>query len=40
MTRECFLIVLDTVIDDLKLDSKRPRGTGSSPKDCYKRIYF
>jgi cephalosporin hydroxylase len=29
---DCFLLVLDTVIEDLPLDSGRPWGPGSSPK--------
>jgi len=32
VTRDCFLIVLDTVIDDLTQDTERPWGPGSSPK--------
>jgi len=30
----CFLLVLDTVIDDLKVDPNRPWGPGASPKSA------
>ena len=34
VSAECFLLVLDTVIDDLKVDSERPWGPGASPKSA------
>ena len=38
VTKGCFLIVLDTVIDDLKVDPTRPWGPGSSPKSAVKEF--
>jgi len=38
VTKDCFLLVLDTVIDDLKIDSDRPWGPGSSPKSAVKEF--
>lgn len=38
VTKDCFLLVLDTVIDDLKVDSTRPWGPGSSPKSAVKEF--
>ena len=34
VTRDCMLLVLDTVIDDLTPDSDRPWGPGASPKSA------
>jgi cephalosporin hydroxylase len=34
VSAKCFLLVLDTVIDDLKVDSERPWGPGASPKSA------
>lgn len=36
VTKDCFLLVLDTVIDDLNIDPDRPWGPGSSPKSAVK----
>lgn len=36
VTKDCFLLVLDTVIDDLNIDPDRPWGPGSSPKSGVK----
>jgi len=38
VTKDCFLLVLDTVIDDLKVDPTRPWGPGSSPKSAVKEF--
>ena len=38
VSKDCFLLVLDTVIDDLKVDSTRPWGPGSSPKSAVKEF--
>ena len=38
VTKDCSLLVLDTVIDDLKIDSDRPWGPGSSPKSAVKEF--
>ena len=38
VSKDCFLLVLDTVIDDLKVDSTRPWGPGSSPKSAAKEF--
>jgi cephalosporin hydroxylase len=38
VSKDCFLIVLDTVIDDLKVDPTRPWGPGSSPKSAVKEF--
>ena len=38
VTKDCFLLVLDTVIDDLKVDPMRPWGPGSSPKSAVKEF--
>ena len=38
VTKGCFLLVLDTVIDDLNLDLERPWGPGSSPKTAVKEF--
>lgn len=38
VTKDCFLLVLDTVIDDLKIDPDRPWGPGSSPKSAVKEF--
>jgi cephalosporin hydroxylase len=38
VSKDCFLIVLDTVIDDLKIDPDRPWGPGSSPKSAVKEF--
>ena len=38
VSKDCFLLVLDTVIDDLKFDSTRPWGPGSSPKSAVKEF--
>ncbi len=38
VTRDCFLIVLDKVIDDLNLDTERPWGLGLSPKTAIKEF--
>ncbi len=36
VTKDCFMLVLDTVIDDLNIDPDRPWGPGSSPKSAVK----
>ena len=38
VTKDCFLLVLDTVIDHLNLDPERPWGPGSSPKSAVKEF--
>jgi len=38
VTKDCFLLVLDTVIDDLQVDPTRPWGPGSSPKSAVKEF--
>ena len=38
VTKDGFLLVLDTVIDDLKVDPTRPWGPGSSPKSAVKEF--
>jgi cephalosporin hydroxylase len=38
VTKDCFLLVLDTVIDDLKVDPTRSWGPGSSPKSAVKEF--
>ena len=38
VTKDCFLLVLDTVIDDLNIDPDRPWGPGSSPKSAVKEF--
>lgn len=38
VTKDCFLLVLDTVIDDLDIDPERPWGPGSSPKSAVKEF--
>ena len=38
VTKDGFLLVLDTVIDDLKVDPMRPWGPGSSPKSAVKEF--
>ena len=38
VSKDCFLLVLDTVIDDLKVDPTRPWGPGSSPKSAVKEF--
>ena len=32
VSKDCYLLVLDTVIEDLKIDPERPWGPGNSPK--------
>jgi len=36
VAKDCFMLVLDTVIDDLNIDPDRPWGPGSSPKSAVK----
>jgi cephalosporin hydroxylase len=36
VTKDCFMLVLDTVIDDLNIDTARPWGPGQSPKSAVK----
>ena len=36
VTKDCFMLVLDTVIDDLDRDPERPWGPGLSPKSAVK----
>jgi cephalosporin hydroxylase len=38
VTRDCFMLVLDTVIDDLNIDPDRSWGPGSSPKSAVKEF--
>ena len=38
VTKDCFMLVLDTVIDDLNIDPDRPWGPGSSPKSAVKEF--
>lgn len=38
VTKDCFLVVLDTVIDELTLDKERPWGPGFSPKTAVKEF--
>jgi len=38
VTKDCFMIVLDTVIDDLNIDPDRTWGPGSSPKSAVKEF--
>ena len=39
VTKDCFLLVLDTVIDDLNIDPDRPWGPRVKPKVCCKSVY-
>jgi cephalosporin hydroxylase len=36
VSTECYLLVLDTVIDDLEVDPERSWGPGRSPKSAVK----
>ena len=38
VTKDCFMLVLDTVIDDLNIDPDRSWGPGSSPKSAMKEF--
>ena len=38
VTKDCFMLVLDTVIDDLNIDPDRSWGPGSSPKSAVKEF--
>ena len=38
VTKDCFMLVLDTVIDDLNIDPERSWGPGSSPKSAVKEF--
>jgi cephalosporin hydroxylase len=38
VTKDCFMLVLDTVIDDLNIDPYRSWGPGSSPKSAVKEF--
>lgn len=38
VTKDCFMLVLDTVIDDLNIDLDRSWGPGSSPKSAVKEF--
>jgi cephalosporin hydroxylase len=38
VTKDCFLIVLDTIIEDLTLDTERPWGPGFNPKTAVKEF--
>jgi cephalosporin hydroxylase len=38
VSKDCFMLVLDTVIDDLNIDPDRPWSPGSSPKSAVKEF--
>ena len=38
VTKDCFMLILDTVIDDLNIDPDRSWGPGSSPKSAVKEF--